>query len=104
MKGIGSKLMAKMGYISGQGLGKQGEGRVAPVEVFVLPDGHISLDRVMELKEKKLLKKRKLELGKAKSNAAAAATEKEDTDVFDFLNSTLLKKGFALNFIRIIDP
>lgn len=84
-----------MGYVSGQGLGKQGEGRVAPVEVFVLPDGHISLDRVMELKEKKLLKKRKLELGKQIKcdEAASSAAAKEETDVFDFINHTLLKKG-----------
>jgi hypothetical protein len=38
-KGIGSKLMAKMGYITGTGLGKTQEGRVNPVEVLALPKG-----------------------------------------------------------------
>lgn len=90
-KGIGSKLMAKMGYVHGQGLGKEGEGRVAPVEVFVLPEGHISLDRVMELKEKKMLKKKKLELGKTSKSDHNA--NKEETDVFEFLNNRLHQKS-----------
>ncbi|XP_050426980.1 zinc finger CCCH-type with G patch domain-containing protein-like [Adelges cooleyi] len=36
-KGIGSKIMAKMGYIKGTGLGKNNEGRVKPVVATVLP-------------------------------------------------------------------
>ena len=31
--------MAKMGYVSGNGLGKLSEGRVEPVEATVLPEG-----------------------------------------------------------------
>jgi ribosomal protein L4 len=38
-RGIGSKLMAKMGYITGTGLGKRADGRVNPVEATVLPAG-----------------------------------------------------------------
>ena len=38
-QGIGSKLMAKMGYVTGSGLGKFSEGRVEPVEATVLPEG-----------------------------------------------------------------
>ncbi len=38
-RGIGSMLMAKMGYIHGFGLGKEGEGRVEPVEAMVFPPG-----------------------------------------------------------------
>lgn len=38
-RGIGSILMSKMGYVSGSGLGKEGEGRVEPVEAMVFPPG-----------------------------------------------------------------
>ncbi|KAK2706969.1 hypothetical protein QYM36_014859, partial [Artemia franciscana] len=50
-KGIGSKIMAKLGYVMGSGLGKHGEGRTEPVEAIVLPRGK-SLDHCMEIKEK----------------------------------------------------
>jgi hypothetical protein len=44
--------MAKMGYTSGSGLGKSGDGRVLPVEAVMLPKGHASLDTVMAMREK----------------------------------------------------
>lgn len=31
--------MAKMGYVHGSGLGKEGEGRIEPVEAMVFPPG-----------------------------------------------------------------
>jgi RNA-binding protein 5/10 len=36
---LGSNLLAKMGWTSGQGLGREGEGRVEPVEARVLVSG-----------------------------------------------------------------
>lgn len=38
-KGIGSKLMSKMGYVFGQGLGRNRQGRIEPVEARILPKG-----------------------------------------------------------------
>lgn len=38
-QGIGSKLMEKMGYVVGTGLGREGEGRVDPVTAYVYPQG-----------------------------------------------------------------
>lgn len=38
-RGIGSKLMAQMGYVVGTGLGKRADGRIEPVEATVLPAG-----------------------------------------------------------------
>ncbi|TRY74656.1 hypothetical protein TCAL_00572 [Tigriopus californicus] len=49
-KGIGSRLMMKMGYITGSGLGKTCEGRVEPVSATVYPPGK-SLDWCMDKRE-----------------------------------------------------
>ena len=38
-RGIGSKLMARMGFVRGTGLGKRNDGRLVPVPVHVLPPG-----------------------------------------------------------------
>eukprot|EP00002_Diphylleia_rotans_P028421 TRINITY_DN5738_c0_g1_i3.p1 TRINITY_DN5738_c0_g1~~TRINITY_DN5738_c0_g1_i3.p1 ORF type:complete len:425 (-),score=95.64 TRINITY_DN5738_c0_g1_i3:658-1932(-) len=49
-KGIGQKLLQKMGYVEGTGLGSSGQGIVEPIEIFLHPQG-ASLDRIMELKQ-----------------------------------------------------
>ena len=38
-QGIGSKLMSKMGYVPGQGLGVSGQGKAEPVPIMLLPQG-----------------------------------------------------------------
>ncbi|CAN0477650.1 unnamed protein product, partial [Phaeothamnion confervicola] len=42
-RGIGGKLMARMGYRRGEGLGKEKQGMSRPVAIRVLPPGR-SLD------------------------------------------------------------
>ncbi|KAK7869320.1 hypothetical protein R5R35_012883 [Gryllus longicercus] len=101
-KGFGSRLMAQMGYITGTGLGKNGEGRIEPVEAVILPAGK-SLDHCMELKEqaggdedlfkaeKRLKRLQKKEEQKQKQ---LAEREKNNKNIFDFINSKLGgKKG-----------
>jgi hypothetical protein len=50
-RGMGSKLMASMGYVMGAGLGKRSEGRIEPVPAMLYPPGR-SLDWCMNLREK----------------------------------------------------
>ncbi|MBN3310354.1 zinc finger CCCH-type with G patch domain-containing protein [Amia ocellicauda] len=89
-RGIGSKLMAKMGYEFGKGLGRNAEGRVEPVLAVVLPKGK-SLDQCADILQKKRLGK----LGKdrpgnsRKKGKWRSGPSKTRTDVFDFLNSQL---------------
>ena len=71
-RGIGSKIMAHMGYVRGQGLGINNEGRVDLVPVRVLPAGK-SLDFCMREKN-------------AEEKVALRAPE---PSVFSFLNVAL---------------
>ncbi|KAM6457932.1 zinc finger CCCH-type with G patch domain-containing protein isoform 1-T2 [Liasis olivaceus] len=92
-RGIGSKLLAQMGYELGKGLGKNSEGRVEPVLAVVLPKGK-SLDQCAEILQKK--KEGKLDPSKprkrrAKGNKAARLRQQnpKPRNVFDFLNEKL---------------
>ncbi|NXW73972.1 ZGPAT protein, partial [Hirundo rustica] len=95
-RGIGSKLLVQMGYEFGKGLGKNGEGRVEPVQAVVLPRGK-SLDQCAEVLQKK--KQGKLEPGKSRkcrvkgSNPGQAGGRKAPRNVFDFLNEKLRGKS-----------
>ncbi|XP_052092746.1 zinc finger CCCH-type with G patch domain-containing protein-like [Mytilus californianus] len=99
-KGIGMKLMKKMGYIYGQGLGKSGSGRVEPVPIQLIPQGQ-SLDRIMELKELAgdqdlfdVLKKQQKGKNKSKVPKQKTVSKQNPTDVFEFINKKLSgKKG-----------
>lgn len=96
-KGIGSKLMAKMGYVVGQGLGRNNEGRAEPVPINLLPKG-ITLDKIMELKSMannddlfNAMKKQKRK-NKQQNHKKSEATNNHKTSspsVFNFINSKL---------------
>ncbi|XP_014295690.1 zinc finger CCCH-type with G patch domain-containing protein [Microplitis demolitor] len=97
-RGMGSKLMAQMGYVLGTGLGKKSDGRIVPVEATVLPAGK-SLDHCMELREnaggdknlfsvQKRMKKQTRKLEK-RQEKQYQREKTRDRNVFDFINNTL---------------
>jgi hypothetical protein len=90
-KGIGSKLMAKMGYILGQGLGKNNEGRVEPVQIEILPPGK-SLDACAEYRaNKKITKRRKRNRGinRKRKMTKQEVQEVKVNNTFEFLNKKI---------------
>lgn len=98
MQGIGSKILQKLGYVLGTGLGQNGEGIVVPISAQILPQGR-SLDHCMALRElangdKDLFSvEKKLKRQQAKQeilNAKAYEREKNNQDVFNFINNTVL--------------
>ena len=52
--GFGSKILKKLGFVAGKGLGKNQQGIVDPVQLSILPS-NTSLDACIELKKKGLL-------------------------------------------------
>ena len=59
--GVGSRLMLAMGWQVGQGLGREGQGRVEPtVPAWVYPQGK-SIDWCMEAREEERRRRRRVE-------------------------------------------
>ncbi len=105
-RGVGSRLMAKMGYVTGSGLGKKGEGRVAPVPATVYPTGK-SLDWCMEAREKAgggdvltaermLAREKEREERRSRKRAAEMeARDRRENKLFDFINKSVAKTSVA---------
>ncbi|XP_056239834.1 zinc finger CCCH-type with G patch domain-containing protein [Seriola aureovittata] len=90
-RGIGSKLMIKMGYEYGKGLGKMQEGRVEPVTAVVLPKGQ-SLDQCAELTQRRTQSKAAKDgkpTGRPKKRRKPRVAKGGRHTVFDFLNHKL---------------
>ena len=112
-RGIGSKLMASMGYIHGTGLGKLSEGRVEPVPIMIYPSG-CSIDYCMDIKDKygssesgknsifsaeKVLEKarKKEEIKNLRKLEKEKNRKKREQSFFDILNSKLIKRENTLS-------
>ncbi|CAB4055776.1 unnamed protein product [Lepeophtheirus salmonis] len=85
-KGIGSKLMTKMGYIFGTGLGKEAQGIVEPVTCTLYPQGK-SLDFCMNQKNRKIAAESTPKSTKKKGGSQEPSAEKPT--FFSLLNSSL---------------
>ncbi|KAM4604494.1 zinc finger CCCH-type with G patch domain-containing protein-like, partial [Discoglossus pictus] len=91
-RGIGSKLLARMGYEFGKGLGRNGEGRVEPIQAVLLPKGK-SLDQCVAIQLRKRCgaqrpSKPRRRRPQAKP-AGQAGGRNHSRNVFDFLNEKL---------------
>eukprot|EP00042_Codosiga_hollandica_P045428 m.462320 g.462320 ORF g.462320 m.462320 type:complete len:395 (+) comp57022_c0_seq2:525-1709(+) len=88
-KGIGSRLLAKMGYVAGQGLGKHKQGRVEPVIPKALPAG-MSLDFCAEKERGQARKRARLMNRTIKMHAEGKPAV---SSVFEIANSILAVKA-----------
>ncbi|XP_006896954.1 PREDICTED: zinc finger CCCH-type with G patch domain-containing protein isoform X2 [Elephantulus edwardii] len=89
-RGIGSRLLEKMGYEPGKGLGRNAQGRVEPIHAVVLPRGK-SLDHCVEALQR-TVKGDKVSTHrppKCHGKGTVPAGRPPPRNVFDFLNEKL---------------
>ncbi|XP_075384413.1 zinc finger CCCH-type with G patch domain-containing protein [Tenrec ecaudatus] len=89
-RGIGSRLLAKMGYEPGKGLGRNSQGRVEPIQTVVLPRGK-SLDQCAEARQRRVRggKAGTQNPPKPRKKGTAPMGRPPPRNVFDFLNEKL---------------
>ncbi|CAG9531728.1 unnamed protein product [Cercopithifilaria johnstoni] len=90
-RGIGMKLLLKMGYRAGEGLGRRSDGIVHAIQPVIFPKNK-SLDMCMEAKNRRVvdgMKSRQRQTKQIISKQLKAANH--PVDVFELLNSELNK-------------
>lgn len=89
-RGMGSRLLAKMGYEFGKGLGRHSDGRVEPIHAVVLPRGK-SLDQCAEILQKRTKgsKAGTSRPPKCRGSGCGPGGRPPPRSVFDFLNEKL---------------
>ncbi|KAJ3052290.1 hypothetical protein HK097_006576 [Rhizophlyctis rosea] len=90
-KGIGGRLLAKMGYRVGEGLGKSGEGIVRPVDATIVrPGAGLGHEELSGAKRKRKRHKDGNERRHKRQSTLSTINGGQDaSNVFDFLNSSL---------------
>ncbi|PKK64791.1 hypothetical protein RhiirC2_869126 [Rhizophagus irregularis] len=112
-KGVASRIMAKMGYKMGEGLGKNSEGITSPIEVKLFSKG-VSLDFIdkegkpdLTGPHRRRRRRHKSEGSKTVHNSSkriknrigytSSSADNNNSDVFDFLNVSLNKSKHREN-------
>ncbi|KAI8883059.1 hypothetical protein K501DRAFT_333581 [Backusella circina FSU 941] len=90
--GFASKMMSKMGYVPGQGLGVSGQGRLEPIEAQLNVKGkHRQSNSNMNRPGLGLTFKKQ---PKKKKNKEKAVEKEEEVDMFGFMDTLLSNKQF----------
>ncbi|PAV90830.1 hypothetical protein WR25_06267 [Diploscapter pachys] len=86
--GFGLKLMQKMGYKLGEGLGKRSDGIVHAIQAEVLPKNK-SLDEVMTRKRKMIVDGKEEKKKRVKKALESTKSNQIEHDIFSFINRKL---------------
>ena len=103
-KGFGSKLMMKLGWMAGSGLGKAGEGRIEPVPTLIYPSGK-SLDwcierRAKDAEEVSVSASKKSNARFVKQQKREQEAKEKQESMFNIINSACGGSSRQSNFLR----